>query len=485
MIEQSPRDLMKRYEQYADNIAELIRTGVLAPGQRVPSVRYASQTHGISPSTVFQAYYLLERRGLIRARPRSGYFVNAKALDQSGRSFSEPLTAPQVGESTEVDVSELVFSVLGSIKDPNTVPFGSAFPSPMLFPMQRLSRSLASASRDMDPRMVVTDMSPGHPQLRRQIALRYMVGGLILPMEELLITNGALEALNLCLQAVTQPGDLVAIEAPAFYACLQVLERLKLKAVEIPVHPRDGIDLDILAQTLQRHPIKACWCMTSFQNPTGALVPEARKRSLVELLREHQVPLIEDDVYAELYYGPHAPKPAKAFDTEGLVLHCGSFAKSLAPGYRIGWVAAGRYAQKIERLKLMTSLCASMPAQAAIADYLQHGGYDRHLRKLRYALEDQQRAMLGAIARYFPGQTRVSQPEGGYFLWLELPEQVDSLQVFKTALAQGISIAPGPIFSPTRRFGHCIRLNYGGIWNDASDKAMQTLGRIIHSMVTN
>ncbi|MFK7698263.1 GntR family transcriptional regulator MpaR [Pseudomonas caspiana] len=476
---------MKRYEQYADNIAELIRTGVLAPGQRVPSVRYASQTHGISPSTVFQAYYLLERRGLIRARPRSGYFVNAKALDQSGRSFSEPLTAPQVGESTEVDVSELVFSVLGSIKDPNTVPFGSAFPSPMLFPMQRLSRSLASASRDMDPRMVVTDMSPGHPQLRRQIALRYMVGGLILPMEELLITNGALEALNLCLQAVTQPGDLVAIEAPAFYACLQVLERLKLKAVEIPVHPRDGIDLDILAQTLQRHPIKACWCMTSFQNPTGALVPEARKRSLVELLREHQVPLIEDDVYAELYYGPHAPKPAKAFDTEGLVLHCGSFAKSLAPGYRIGWVAAGRYAQKIERLKLMTSLCASMPAQAAIADYLQHGGYDRHLRKLRYALEDQQRAMLGAIARYFPGQTRVSQPEGGYFLWLELPEQVDSLQVFKTALAQGISIAPGPIFSPTRRFGHCIRLNYGGIWNDASDKAMQTLGRIIHSMVTN
>lgn len=485
MIEQSPRDLMKRYEQYADNIAELIRTGVLAPGQRVPSVRYASQTHGISPSTVFQAYYLLERRGLIRARPRSGYFVNAKALDQSGRSFSEPLTAPQVGESTEVDVSELVFSVLGSIKDPNTVPFGSAFPSPMLFPMQRLSRSLASASRDMDPRMVVTDMSPGHPQLRRQIALRYMVGGLILPMEELLITNGALEALNLCLQAVTQPGDLVAIEAPAFYACLQVLERLKLKAVEIPVHPRDGIDLDILAQTLQRHPIKACWCMTSFQNPTGALVPEARKRALVELLREHQVPLIEDDVYAELYYGPHAPKPAKAFDTEGLVLHCGSFAKSLAPGYRIGWVAAGRYAQKIERLKLMTSLCASMPAQAAIADYLQHGGYDRHLRKLRYALEDQQRAMLGAIARYFPAQTRVSQPEGGYFLWLELPEQVDSLQVFKTALAQGISIAPGPIFSPTRRFGHCIRLNYGGIWNDASDKAMQTLGRIIHSMVTN
>ena len=468
---------MKRYERFADDIAELIRSGVLGPGQRVPSVRYASQTHGVSPSTVFQAYYLLERRGLIRARPRSGYFVNAHAP----RQFSEPQALQPVSESTDVDVSALVFSILDSIKDPSTVPFGSAFPSPELFPLQRLSRSLASASRCMDPRMVVTDLSPGNPQLRRQIALRYMVGGLMLPMEELLITNGALEALNLCLQAVTQPGDLVAIEAPAFYACLQVLERLKLKAVEIPVHPREGMDLGVLAQTLEKHPVKAVWCMTNFQNPVGASMPEAKKQALVELLARHQVPLIEDDVYAELYYAQQAPKPAKAFDTQGLVMHCGSFAKSLAPGYRIGWVAAGRFAQKIERLKLMTSLCASMPAQAAIADYLQHGGYDRHLRKLRYALEGQQANMLAAIARHFPAQTRVSQPSGGYFLWLELPEQMDALKLFHMALAQGISIAPGPIFSPTRRFGNCIRLNYGSPWHEDAERAMETLGRIIRS----
>ncbi|NNJ14938.1 PLP-dependent aminotransferase family protein [Pseudomonas putida CSV86] len=468
---------MKRYEKFADDIAELIYTGVLGPGQRVPSVRYASQTHGVSPSTVFQAYYLLERRGLIRARPRSGYFVNAHAP----KPFSEPRIGEPAIESTEVDVSELVFSILESIKDPHTVPFGSAFPSPALFPLQRLARSLASATRDMDPRMVVTDLSPGNPQLRRQIALRYMVGGLMLPMEELLITNGALEALNLCLQAVTEPGDLVAIEAPAFYACLQVLERLKLKAVEIPVHPREGIDLGVLAQTLERHPVKAVWCMTNFQNPVGASVPEEKKRALVELLRQHQVPLIEDDVYAELYYAQQAPKPAKAFDTEGLVMHCSSFSKSLAPGYRIGWVAAGRFARTIERLKLMTSLCASMPAQAAIADYLQHGGYDRHLRRLRYALEEQKNAMLAAIARHFPASVRVSHPSGGYFLWLELPESMDSLKLFQMALAQGISIAPGPIFSPTRRFRHCIRLNYGSPWTEQSEKAMETLGRIVRS----
>jgi DNA-binding transcriptional MocR family regulator len=275
---------------------------------------------------------------------------------------------------------------------------------------------------------------------------------------------------------------MVAIEAPAFYACLQVLERLKLKAVEIPTHPRDGLDVDALASALQRLPIKACWCMPNFQNPIGASMPEARKRQLVELLREHQLPLIEDDVYAELYFGQHAPRPAKAYDTQGLVLHCGSFAKSLAPGYRIGWVAAGRFAQKVERLKIMTSICASVPGQAAIADYLQHGGYDRHLHKLRGALQGQQHAMMAAIARYFPEETRVSRPDGGYFLWLELPDRVDSLQLFKLALAQGISIAPGPIFSASGRFGNCIRLNYGTPMGKVQLGAMQTLGNLVHTL---
>jgi DNA-binding transcriptional MocR family regulator len=475
------QEKMKRYEKFADEIAELIRTGVLAPGQKVPSVRHASRTYGVSASTVFQAYYLLESRGLIMARARSGYFV----CEHVRRPLPEPQPGPREAATTEVDVSELVFSVLSSIKDPDTVPFGSAFPSPELFPLQRLARSMAHAVREMDPRSTVADMTPGNHALRRQIALRYMVGGLPLPIEELVICNGALEALNLCLQVVARPGDLVAIEAPAFYASLQVLERLKLKAVEIPMHPRDGIDLQVLEDSLERLPIKACWFMSNFQNPLGASLSEDKKRQLAALLAKHQVPMIEDDVYAELYFGQHAPKPVKAYDSEGLVMHCSSFSKSLAPGYRVGWVAGGRFAGQIERLKLMTSISASVPAQAAIADYLQHGGYDRHLRKLRYALESQRNAMLAAVARHFPEETRVSQPDGGYFLWLEFPEQVDSLRLFQLALAQGISIAPGPIFSATRRFGHCARLNFGHPWSNSSEQAMETLGRIIRSLLGN
>nr|WP_090439593.1 GntR family transcriptional regulator MpaR [Pseudomonas benzenivorans] len=468
---------MKRYEKFADEIAALIRRGVLAPGEKVPSVRHASRTYGVSPSTVFQAYYLLEDRGLILARPRSGYFVREYA--------QRPLPEPEIGvrqaQTSEVDVSELVFSVLGSLKDPDTVPFGSAFPSPDLFPLPRLARSMAHSLRELSPHAVIADMTEGNPNLRRQIALRYMLSGVMLPLEELVICNGAMEALNLCLQCVTQPGDLVAIEAPAFYACLQVLERLKLKAVEIPVHPREGIDLDSLADSLARLPIKACWFMSSLQNPLGASMREEHKQALYELLQRHQVPLIEDDVYAELHFASQPPRSVKSFDRDGLVMHCGSFSKCLAPGYRVGWVAGGRYAEQIGRLKLMTTISPSVPAQAAIADYLQHGGYDRHLRKLRHALEAQQDSMLASAARHFPASTRVTRPGGGYFLWFEFPEQVDSLQLFRLALAQGISLAPGPIFSATRRFGNCARLNYGHPWNAQSEQAMALLGRIIAS----
>ncbi len=467
---------MKLYEKLAGEIAELIRSGVLAANEKVPSVRTASRTYNLSPATVFEAYYLLESRGLIQARPRSGYFVCAQAKN----ALAEPEMSPRTTETTPVDVSELVFSVLGSIKDPDTIPLGSAFPSPDLFPLARLARSMSKSLQQLPAKTILADMTSGNAQLRRQIALRYRVNGVMHAPEELVITNGALEALNLCMQVVTKPGDLVAIETPTFYAALQILERLQLKAVEIPVHPRDGIHLQTLEESLQRLPIKACWMMSSFHNPLGASMSDSKKQQLYNLLHQYQVPLIEDDVYSELYFGVTAPKPIKHFDRAGLVMHCGSFSKNLAPGYRVGWVAAGRYAEQIHRLKLMTTISPSIPAQAALADYLQQGGYDRHLRKLRETLEHQQQLMLNAIARYFPATTRVTRPNGGYFLWVELPEQVDSLQLFSMALAQGISIAPGPIFSATRRFRHCIRLNFGYPWNQEIDAAMATLGKLIH-----
>lgn len=469
---------MKRYEQLAEAIATMIRTGLLRPGQRIPSVRQASRQYGVSVSTAFQAYYLLESRGLIRARARSGYYVG----EQAPRLLVEPAASSPGRHSVDVDVSQLVFSILHTMKDPAIVPLGSAFPSPELFPWSQLTRSLIAANRHPDPWSSVADLPPGNATLRRQIALRHMAGGVDAAAEEVIVTSGALEGLNLCLQAVTRPGDVVAIESPGFYAALQALERLGLRAVEIPVDPRDGIDLGALAAAIDRHPVRACWFMTNFQNPVGALMPEAKKRELVALLARHDIPLIEDDVYSELYFGDVYQRPAKAYDRRGLVMYCSSFSKTLAPGYRIGWVLPGRFGEKIEQLKLMTTLSASVPAQAAIADLLERGGYERHLRRLRRALEDQQGFLFQMLAQYFPREVRASRPRGGYFLWLELPPGVDALALNRLALEQGVSVAPGPIFSATRGYHHFIRLNYGHPRSERIEQALATLGGLVHSL---
>ncbi|MBK1680960.1 PLP-dependent aminotransferase family protein [Rhodocyclus tenuis] len=471
---------MKRYEQLAELLAHDIRSGKFPAGTRLPSVRTIVHQHEVSPSTVFQAYYRLENLGLVRARERSGYFVTSTGI----ASLPEPETFSAPRLSQAVDISRLVFSVLEATQDRDILPLGSAFASPHLFPLRRLAKSLAATARFIDPWETVASLAPGHWPLRQQIALRYLALGMPQPPEQIVITNGAIEALNLCLSAVASPGDVVAIESPGFYAAAQTLERLKMKALEIPVIPKRGIDLDALAQAIEQHPVKACWFMTNFQNPMGTTMSDSDKQALVLLLARHQIPLIEDDVYGELYFGTRQPLPAKAHDTDGLVMHCSSFSKSLAPGYRIGWVAPGRFGQKIEQLKLMTTLSASVPAQVALADYLQNGGYDKHLRKLRYALETQQTLMYEAISRHFPADVRVTRPAGGYFLWLEFSEDIDTLALHQLAAEEGISITPGPVFSASRQYRNCIRLNYGIPWNDGCEAGMSLLGRLIDSLAS-
>lgn len=466
---------MKRYQSLAEDIARSIQSGMLKPGDRLPSVRQASAARKLSPATVFQAYYLLEARGLVQSRARSGYYVarNAPGLPPEPETPSQP-----DGESREVDVSELVFEILGSSMQRDVVPLGSAFPSPLLFPLDRIGRALATAAVNLDPWSTVDDLTPGHAGLRRQIALRYLIAGMDVAVDEIVVTNGALEALNLCIAAVTQTGDAVLVESPCFYGTLQALERNGLRAIEVPTHPREGIDLDALELAIARHAPAACWLMPTFHNPLGCTMPEERKRALVELLSRHGVPLVEDDVYAELHFAGPRPLPAKAYDAEGLVMHCSSFSKSLAPGYRVGWVAAGRRAREIARRKLTTTLNTNVPAQIALARYLERGGFDRHLRRLRRALATQQEQYIAAIAAAFPRGTRVSRPAGGYFLWLELPAGTDALRLQRRASQLGISIAPGPMFSASRGFAHCLRLNCGHPLDRRVEEALGTLGKL-------
>lgn len=469
------KSVRKRYEQLADELARQILDGVLRPGDRLPSVRATCEARQLSPSTVFQAYYLLEAKGLVRAMPRSGYFVNSHAKKRA----PEPARSTPREGAHAVDITDLVFEVLGAAKSREIVPLGSPCPHPQLFPLDALRRSLTTSTRKLSEWSAVDDLPPGNERLRQQIGKRYLAHGLDLSLDEIVLTNGAMEALSLSLQAVARPGDAVVVESPCFYAALQSLERLGLVAIEVPTHPGEGADLSELARIVERDKPKACWFMTNFQNPLGCSMSREKKRALVQLLARHAVPLIEDDVYGELYHGGRAPDSAKTFDRSGLVLHCCSFSKSLAPGYRVGWVAAGRYGREVRRLKLMTSLSGSIPAQAALADYLQQGGYDRHLRRLREVLSNQKQALVDAVTRHFPAGTRLTRPEGGYFVWADLPwEATDAMTLHRLALAEQISIAPGPMFSNQGDFRNCLRLNFGHPWGPQLEKAVQTVGRL-------
>lgn len=472
--------MVTRYEQVAFELSTLISRGVFRPGDRIPSVRKASQQYRVNAGTILQAYGELEARGLINARPQSGFYVQAR---ETGWAPEPAISSPRRG-STHVDVANLVFEVLASIKDPKIVPLGSAFPSPELFPLDKLNRITAATARHLPTWSSISDFTPGNAELRRLIGLRYLESGFAISADDIVITSGAMEAINLCLHAVTQPGDTIAIESPTFYATLMAIERMRLKAVEIATHPREGLDLGELRAALGRHKIKACIMIPTFQNPLGCCMPDDKKRELVAVLARYGVPLVEDDVYAELYFGASRPRPAKAFDRDGLVLHCGSFAKCLAPGYRVGWAAPGRYKSAVERLKFVTTLSTASVPQAAIAEYLKHGGYERHLRTLRHRLSLQLDQMRQALGTHFPAGCRITRPEGGYMLWIELPQAVDALRLHQLATVKNISIAPGPIFSAQRRYSNFIRVNFGHPWSKPMDHAVRTLGALTAELMS-
>ena len=318
--------------------------------------------------------------------------------------------------------------------------------------------------------------------LRNAVALRAMHLGCALQGENIVITSGCINAVFMCLQAVTRPGDVVAIESPTFYATLQALERLNLRAVEVPTDPQQGIDPDSLAEVIARHQVSACWLMPNFQNPLGALMPLARKQAVMHVLQRSGTPVVEDDVYGELHHGSTRPLPLKALDTEGQVLYCSSFSKCLAPGYRVGWTLAGRHSHAAHKLKMMSSLATSVPSQLAVAEYLEEGGYDRHLRQLRKVLADSLGRLRQLVLRHFPKGTRVSRPAGGYFLWVQLPEGADTLALHREALAHGISIAPGALFSADQRFRSAMRLNGGHPQDPRIEAAVRWLGERLASL---
>lgn len=468
---------MKKYQRLAQQIIEQIELGAWRPGERLPSLREQVASSGFSFMTVGHAYQLLESQGYITARPQSGYYV----VPRSPRPQPAPIA--QVKRDEAVDINTAIFDILQASRDPSIVPFGSAFPDPRLFPLQQLNRSLANVSKSATAVSIIENLPPGNAALRHAISRRYAQQGMKISADEIVITAGALEALNLSLQAVTEPGDWVIVESPCFYGALQALERLRLKALSVPTDIHNGIDLDALEQALNSWPVKACWLMPNGQNPLGFTLSPEKKARLVALLTRHKVTLIEDDVYSELYYGREKPLPAKAWDTGDMTLHCSSFSKCLVAGFRIGWVAAGRHAHRIQQLQLMSTLSTSSPIQMALVDYLGTQRYDAHLRRLRRALAERKQQAWQALLRHLPPEVKIHRHESGYFLWIELPATLDAGELSDRALAHQVSIAPGNMFSTAREPTPFFRFNASWQWGEREERGVILLASLIREMM--
>jgi len=464
-----------KYDQVSRYINELIEKGDLKPGDKAPSLRKLSKQLGVSIATITQSYVNLEDQGVLTAKPQSGFYVNdlASQINDIEKSASAPRQARRVRFG---DLFEEVFS---NANNPRITPFGTSNPSMEFLPVKSLTRATRSIISRHPQKGMDYLFPPGDRKLREQIAQSYSQTYTRVSANDIIITSGATEALSISLRTVAKRGDIIAVESPTYFAVLRMIEQMGMLAVEIETDPETGLELDALEEAFDTMDIRAVLASPNSSNPLGSQMPEDKKRELVNLMAERDIPLIEDDVYGSLYFGDKPPRPAKSYDLNNLVLSCSSFSKTLAPGYRVGWAIAGRYRKKFLQYKQAWSLASSSINQLAIAEFLGSGQYERHLVRLRLAMREQVEKGRYMIARNFPEGTRVSHPHGGSVLWVEMPEGCDCIDIFNRALENNIGITPGILFSATRRFRNFIRINCGFPWNDANVNALKTLGQIV------
>lgn len=469
------------YLQVAEGLEKMITDDILKIGDKLPSVRVLSEEYGISMGTAFQAYYHLEGKGLIESRPKSGYYVRF-----SQRRFPEmPKTVYPEPLSHDVSVKEMITSIYSDItlNTNKVINLALAVPDPSLVPSAKLNKSVMYALRNTKDHAINYENPQGNMELRKQVSkLAFNWGGKVKP-DDVVITSGCLEAITICLKAVTQHGDTVAVESPNYFGIFQAIESLGLKVVEISSDPVTGLDLECLQGVLKKSEVKACVVIPNFNNPLGSCMPDENKKKLVEMITRQNIPLIEDDIYGELYFGKNRPRTCKYYDTKDLVMHCSSLSKSLAPGYRIGWIIAGKFIEEVKQAKRMQNISCPTLTQAAMAHFLQIGRYEYHLKAMRKALHTQCLKYMQAIIDYFPEDTKLSRPHGGFVLWVELNKKVNTFKLRTEAMKHHISIIPGKIFSTSCNYSNCLRISFGKPWSDDIDYGLMIVGKLAKKMI--
>ncbi|MEH6456133.1 MAG: PLP-dependent aminotransferase family protein [Cocleimonas sp.] len=462
---------MKLYEQFSTELKDSIEHGYYQPGQKLPSMRDMSAIRGVSISTVQEAYRLLEDTGVVISKPKSGYFVqqiqNTDLLPDISRPEQKPVEVVYWDEVLKLTTTENTHSFMA---------LGSGSPNTNFKTLKPFHRIFADIARKQPQRMYENSKGKGLEHLRVQIARLMQTAGCYSHPDDIVITSGCQEALSLSLKAVTKPGDIVAIDSPSFYGSMQAIQSNNLKVIEIPTHPQTGISLPAFEMALEQWPIKAIQLVPNANNPLGYLMPEDKKKKLLTLASRYNFVIIEDDIWADLAFQKPRPSTIKSFDTEGRVLMCSSFSKTVAPGLRVGWVAAGGYVKLLTHLKFITTLGSATLPQMAMAEFIQQGLYEKHTRYSKQQYQRGRDIMINWVHRYFPIGTKISYPQGGLCLWVEMPEVIDSFELNENLQVFNIGIAPGALFSANGKYKNCLRLNYSAVPNEKIEAAIKIIG---------
>ncbi|MBO9616247.1 MAG: PLP-dependent aminotransferase family protein [Dyadobacter sp.] len=461
------------YLKIAKILEEQILSETLRIGDKLPSIRTIQKIYGVSLNTAVQAFAELESKSLIESRPKSGYFVSKTSQRKLALPSVSTLKSPEKGKNTD----DLISSVFDILRDKSIRQFSLGIPDSKLLPLAKLNKGVIKAMRQLEGNGTEFEATQGSVNLKRNIAKWSLVLDGKLTEDDVVTTTGTTNAIYQCLLATTRPGDTIATESPVYFGILQLAKSMGLNVIELPTHPLTGVEIDALKKVI--HKINVCCFTANFSNPLGSLMPDENKQALVGLLTDHNIPLIEDDLFGNLFFSGTRPKPCKVFDEAGLVMWCGGVSKTLAPGYRVGWVAPGRFKDKIIRQKLVQTVTLPSLFQEVIADFMEFGGYDHHLRTLRHTLHTNCLRFQRAIEDYFPENTKISQPQGGFFLWLELDKGVDTTELYETALKHKLSFAPGGMFSQNSNFNNCMRLNFALPWDGSLEQDIKRLGNLV------
>lgn len=462
------------YRQIADQLGAQVRSGELEGGERLPPIRALARELGVNRDTVALAYEALSVEGLVESTVGRGTFVCA--LSEVGQEPA-PVAVKLGARAERLLAFEAGKPRYGS--DADVVALHSLIPDPSLYPIDEFRRALNRVITEGGATLFLYGAPQGHPQLRALIAERFRASGAAFEEDEIVLCHGASQGIALALRLFAEPGDVLAVEVPTYHNVLTTLVALGVEAAPIPTTAA-GPDLESLGRALARPEVKGFYTIPTFHNPLGTTTGTVHRRALLEIAARYAKPVIEDAFEMDLRYSGREVPSLAALDPHGLVVHLSSFSKSLFPGVRCGAIAArGRLVDALLALKHATDHSDSMPLQAALAEFVRTGAYDRHLNRMRRVLRGRRDALLEALAATMPPGTTWTRPDGGFQVWVELPFEVDTRDLLADAVRAGVSFAPGSQFLTDRRPSRALRLCIARASEEEIRRGVEALARVV------